>query len=182
MTKTELAEVIANNTGLPKAQTYNALSALEQQLIAQGKALRAVQLDNFGTFKPRQNMGQRTGKSFNASTITYDNWKLVVDPKLVSQTTFVDRAAKLAGMAVADFEQVLTQFKTQLERALRRGRSIYFHELGTFKVGRRKTRIYRAADGSISSQKPAHFVVIFKSNKSGPHQKFVPAPGFVWGK
>ncbi len=182
MTKTELADVIANNTGLPKAQTYKALSALEQQLIAQGKALRAVQLDNFGTFQPRQNTGQRTGKSFNGSTITYDNWKLVVDPKLVTQTTFVERAAKLANIAVADFEQVLTEFKTQVARALRTGRSVYFHELGTFKVGRRKKRIYRAADGSISSQKPAHFVAIFKSNKSGPHQKFVPVAGFVWGK
>jgi hypothetical protein len=30
--------------------------------------------------------------------------------------------------------------------------------------------------------KPRPLVVIFKSNKTGPHQKFLPAAGFVWGK
>jgi hypothetical protein len=44
-----------------------------------GRALRAVALDNFGTFLPRQKMVQRTGTIFNGSTIAYDNWKLVAN-------------------------------------------------------------------------------------------------------
>jgi hypothetical protein len=79
MPKTKNAVAIAAQTGLAHTLTYQALSAIEQQLITEGKALREMALDNFGTLLPRQKMGQRTGTIFNGSTIAYDNWKLVAN-------------------------------------------------------------------------------------------------------
>jgi nucleoid DNA-binding protein len=182
MTKTQMAIAIAAQTGLEGTLAYQALSAIEQQLIAEGKALRAVALDNFGTFLPRQKMGQRTGTIFNGSTIAYDNWKLVTDPKLVAQATLVNRAAKRADIDPAALAQVLESYKAQVVSNLRKGMQVSSQVFGRFKVGKRKARIHLRADGSVGAQKPAHFVVIFKSCKSGIHQKFIPVAGLVWGK
>jgi nucleoid DNA-binding protein len=187
MTKTEMAVVIAKQTGLDNKLTYQVLSAIEQQLLTEGKALRAVELDNFGTFLPREKMGKRRGKIFNGSTIAYDNWKLVADPKLVAQATLLARAAKRAGIERANIEpddlaQVLESYKTQVVRSLRRGMSVSSLVFGSYKVGKRKARVHKRADGSIGTQTPARLVVVFKSCKNGLHQKFIPVAGLVWGK
>jgi nucleoid DNA-binding protein len=182
MTKTEMAVVIAKQTGLDNKLTYQALSAIEQQLLAEGKALRAVELDNFGTFLPRKKMGKRRGAIFNGSTIAYDNWKLVADPKLVAQATLLARAAKRADIEPQDLAQVLESYKTQVVRSLRKGASVSSLVFGSYKVGKRKARIHKRAEGSIGTQTPAHLVVVFKSCKNGLHQKFIPVTGLVWGK
>jgi nucleoid DNA-binding protein len=66
MTKTVLAEIIADNTGLPKAQTDKALSALQQQLIAKGKTLRAV---HFLPRRRRQHQLPKTRQDRAASKV-----------------------------------------------------------------------------------------------------------------
>jgi nucleoid DNA-binding protein len=182
MTKTEMAIAIAKHTGLANTLAYQTLTAIELQLLAEGKALRAVELDNFGTFLPRQKMGKRRGQIFNGSTIAYDNWKLVADPKLVAQATFVARAAKRGDIEAQDVAQVLESYKTQVVRTLRKGASVTSLVFGSYKVGKRKARVHQRADGSIGTQTPAHMVVVFKSCKNGLHQKFIPVAGLVWGK
>ena len=62
MTKTELIETMAENTGLSKAEAKKALDcALEeiQKSVARGEK---VQFPGFGTFEARQRAG-RTGKN-----------------------------------------------------------------------------------------------------------------------
>jgi nucleoid DNA-binding protein len=179
MTKTEMAVVIAAKTGLAHPLAYKALSGIENQLTAESKALRAVVLDDFGTFLPRQIDGDRMGRAFNGRVFTYENWKLVEDPKLVAETTFVQRAAKRAGIDAADFAQVLTSYKAQVTQCLRKGISVFSHELGSFKVSKRKARVHKRDDGTISTQTPARTAVVFKSCKTGQHQKFIAVAGLV---
>jgi nucleoid DNA-binding protein len=179
MTKTELAAAIAAKTGLSKTVAYEALSAMEQQLNAESKARRAVELDDFGTFVPREIMGQRTGRILDGGLATYDNWKLVQDPKLVPQDKFIQRAAKRAGMELEDFEQFLASYKALVVRTLRRGGSVSSHSQGSFKVQSRKPRVFRNADGRITTKLPQRLAVVYKSCKTGQHQKFIAAPGLV---
>ncbi len=179
MTKTEMAVVIAAKTGLANPLAYKGLSAIELQLAAESKALRAVVLDDFGTFMPRQIDGERLGRAFNARLFTYDNWKLVPDPKLVAQSTFVLRAAKRGDIAVDDLTLVLDAYKAQVTHCLRKNISVFSHELGSFKVSKRKARVHKRDDGTISTQTPARMAVVFKSCKTGQHQKFIAVPGLV---
>jgi nucleoid DNA-binding protein len=171
MNKTELAAAIAEETGFTKTATYAALTAFEEQLDAESRALRAVVLDDFGTFWPRQKMGQRTGRTLGGGTTTYDNWKLVESPKLVDEATFVGRAAKRADMQAAFFERILQQYKNQVTATLRQGNSVSSHGHGSFKVSTRKPR--------KNTTVLAARAVAFKSGKAGLHQKFVAVAGLV---
>ncbi len=179
MTKTEMAVVIAKKTGLANPLAYKGLTAIEQQLTAESKALRAVVLDDFGTFLPRQIDGDRMGRAFNGRVFSYENWKLVEDPKMVTQTTFVQRAAKRADIDLAVLTQVLDTYKSQVTQCLRKGTSVFSHELGSFKVSKRKARVHKRDDGTISTQTPARMAVVFKSCKTGQHQKFIAEAGLV---
>jgi hypothetical protein len=89
MNKLDLAIAIAADIGMNKTFTYRALIAIQQQLDAEGFAGRAVVWDGFGTFMPRRVAGKRVARVFGGVEFKYDNWKLVVDPELVSQDAFV---------------------------------------------------------------------------------------------
>jgi nucleoid DNA-binding protein len=75
-----------------------------------------------------------------AHTLAYDNWKLV------AQTTFVVRAAKRGDIKVQDLAHVLKSYKTQVVRTLRKCASVCSLVFGSYKVGKRKTRIHQRAD------------------------------------
>jgi nucleoid DNA-binding protein len=179
MNKSELAIAIAANTGLNKTTTYAALTALTQQLEAEGFAGRAVVWDHFGTFLPRRVVGQRTGRSLGGGEVTYDNWKLVASPEQVSEATFVQSAATRADTHPTLITIILQSYKALVLRTLRRGGSVYSHGHGGFKVGKRKTRTSHHRDGSISSVRPAMKVMLYHCGKQGPHQKFVGLAGLV---
>ncbi len=173
MTKTNMAIALAAETGFPKTTCYEALTAMEQQLDAESMALRAVVWDNFGTFLPRHIVGRRTGRMLDGGIVTYDNWKLVPNPQQVAQASFVAGVAKRMGLQAEDVQTMLHIYKKLVTSALRKGRSVTNNSLGSFNVSRRKARSYYNVDGSLSSKKPAHLVVVFKSCKTGLHQKFV---------
>jgi nucleoid DNA-binding protein len=173
MTKTDMSIALAAETGFTKTTCYEALTAMEQQLDAESMALRAVVWDKFGTFLPRHIVGRRTGRMLDGGIITYDNWKLVPDPQRVSQASFVAGVAKRMGQETEDVQALLQSYKKLVISALRKGRSVTNNTLGSFKVSRRKARTYYNEDGSLSSKKPARLVVVFKSCKTGLHQKFV---------
>jgi nucleoid DNA-binding protein len=138
-----------------------------------------VVLSGFGIFFPRHKVGQRTGRSFTGTTVTYDNWKLVPNPPLVDEVRFIQNVAQRADTQLPLVNLVVQNFKMQVLRTLRRGASVHNHGHGTFKVGRQRTRTYHHADGSISSTRPPKLVVVYRAAKGGLHQKFVPLAGLI---
>jgi nucleoid DNA-binding protein len=179
MNKLQLAIAIAADIGMNKTFTYRALIAIQQQLDAQGFAGRAVVWDGFGTFMPRRVAGKRMARVFGGVEFTYDNWKLVVDPQVVNQDVFVQGAASLAGTRDVQMALVLQSYKALVLRTLRRGGGVYSKGHGSFKVGKRKARIYYNDDGTVSSRKPARKVIRYQGGALGPHQKFVGLAGLV---
>jgi nucleoid DNA-binding protein len=179
MNKLQLAMAITADIGVNKTTTYAALIALTQELEAQGFAGRAVVWDNFGTFWPRRVVGQRTGRIMGGGVVTYDNYKLIDNPEIVSETEFIQGAAGRADLDLMKMALIMKSFKAIVLRSLRRGRSVYSWSHGGFKVGRRKARVYRHEDGSISSTRPARLVILHYGGKNGPHQKFVGLAGLV---
>ncbi len=179
MNKKELALAIATDTGLTKTITYTILSAMEQQLEAQGYAGRAVELAQFGTFWPRKKMGKRTGHSLDGGSVTYDNWKLIVEPELVDELAFISLVAAGAGTKPPVVAIALQSFKAQVVRTLRKGSGYYNHGNGSYQVVKQKARIYHRDDGSVSSKRPAKLVMVYRGVKNGPHQKFVALPGLI---
>jgi nucleoid DNA-binding protein len=179
MNKLELAIAIAADIGMNKTFTYRALIAIQQQLDAEGFAGRAVVWDGFGTFMPRRVVGQRMARVFGGVVFKYDNWKLVVDPALVSQADFVQGAASLADTHPAQMALVLQSYKALVLRALRRGRGVFSKGHGGFQVGRRKARVYYNDDGSVSSRRPARLVIRYHGGALGAHQKFVGLAGLI---
>jgi nucleoid DNA-binding protein len=173
MNKAELSIAIAANTGLNKTTTYAVLTAIAQQLDAEAIAGRAVVLDRFGTFLPRRKTGQRTGRILGGGVATYDNWKLIPNPVHVNEETFITDTAVRAKSMPPLVAIVLQDFKVQIVRTLRRGGSVYDNGHGSFRVGKRKARVYHRADGSISSQTPPKKAIIYRAAKDGNHQKFV---------
>jgi nucleoid DNA-binding protein len=181
MNKLALAIAIAAHTGLNKTTTYAALIALTQQLEAEGFAGRAVVWDNFGTFWPRRVMGQRTGRSLDGSTLTYDNYKLIANPAQVAEASFVQGAADRTDGDIHPtlMALILQSYKALVMQALRRGRSVYSHGHGGFKVGKVKARVNHHRDGTVSSKSPGRLVVRYHGGKQGPHQKFVGLAGLM---
>jgi nucleoid DNA-binding protein len=179
MNKTQLALAIATDTGLAKTPTFDILTAITLQLEAEGQAGRAVVLEHFGTMLPRYKAGQRTGYRLGGGTVTYDNWKLVPQPEMVDELSFIHSVAQRAQTKPPLVAIVLQNFKMQVVRTLRRGGGVHNHGHGTFKPGRQKTRTYHHADGSISSKVPPKLVVVYRAAKGGWHQKFVPLPGLI---
>jgi nucleoid DNA-binding protein len=160
MNKLDLAIAIAADIGMNKTFTYRGLIAIQQQLDAEGFAGRAVVWDGFGTFM-------------------YDNWKLVVDPQVVNQDAFVQGAASLAGTRDVQMALVLQSYKALVLRTLRRGGGVYSKGHGSFKVGKRKARIYYNDDGTVSSRRPAKLVIRYQGGALGAHQKFVGLAGLI---
>jgi nucleoid DNA-binding protein len=179
MNKKELALAIAADTGLTKTIAYNVLTAMEQQLEGEGYAGRAVVWEQFGTFWPRKKMGKRTGHSLDGGSVTYDNWKLIPQPEVVDELSYTKLVAARADTKPPLVAMVLQSFKAQVLRTLRRGMGYYNHGHGSFQVAKQKIRTYHRDDGSISSQRPARKVVVYRGFKGGPHQKFVALPGLV---
>jgi nucleoid DNA-binding protein len=179
MNKLELANAIAHETGLTKTAAFKALTAITQQLDAEGQAGRAVVLEYFGTFLPRQKMGQRTGKTLGGGDVTYDNWKLIPAPEQLDEMGFITLTAQRAQMKTPMVAVVLQCYKTMVIGALRKGASVYDQDHGSFKVGRRKARVFRREDGSVSSKRPPMKVVVYRSIRNGQHQKFIGLPGLI---
>ncbi len=179
MNKTELSIAIAADTGLGKTPIYDLLTAVMRQLDAEAQAGRAVEWTHFGTFWPRRKMGLRTGRAMDGGEVTYDNWKLIPDPEVVDELQFIQRVAKRAQSKPPLVAVVLESFKTQVVRTLRRGRGIYYHGHGSFKVARNKARVYHLANGSVSTTKPAKLIVVYRAAKGGLHQKFVALAGLI---
>jgi nucleoid DNA-binding protein len=179
MTKTEMTAAIAADTGFTKTAVFAALSAMEQQLRVEGMARRAVELTDFGTFWPRQKRGKRTGRSLSGGQVTYDNWCLVDNPELVEEAEFYASAAALAEMKLTQFELIMQNYKDKVVQTLRAGGSVSSNGEGSFKVEKRKPRVFRRDDGTVSSKAPARRAVVYKSSKLGVHQKFVAVPDLV---
>ncbi len=179
MNKLDLAIAIAADIGMNKTFTYRALIAMQQQLDAEGFAGRAVVWDGFGTFLPRRVVGQRMARVFGGVEYRYDNWKLVVDPPLVGQAEFVQGAASLAGRNAVQIGLVLQSYKALVLRSLRRGMGVYSKGHGSFKVGKRRARVYYNDDGSVSSRRPAKLVIRYQGGALGAHQKFVGLAGLI---
>ena len=172
MNQGEMVDSVAADTGLSKTQSFNALDAFEKQLKEEVGAKRGVKLDNFGTYRPREKVGTRTGRTF-AGTTTYDNWKLVKKPVIIDEATFNARAAARAGLSVEDFDKATEAYKTRVGSTLRKGGSVAMHGEGTYAVGKVSPRKYYAKDGSISSVRFAKKVVRYKSYGDNK-QKFTP--------
>ncbi len=179
MNKIEITAAIASDIGLPKVMVMAALSGMAQQLEAEGLAGRAVVFDNFGTFFPRKKMGKRTGYSIAGGTITYPNWKLIVDPEVLDEAGFTIVAAERAEMKAVLFDIVLQSYKAHVLDVLRKGSSFSYQGHGSFKVSKRKVRIFRRDDGSVSTRIPARKVIVYSAGKFGAHQKFLGLPGLV---
>jgi nucleoid DNA-binding protein len=179
MNKAQLALAIADETGLNKTTTYAMLTALTQQLDAEGIAGRAVVLEHFGTFLPRKKMGKRTGRVLGGGILTYDNWKLIVDPEQCDELTFITLMAERGETKPALAAIVLQSYKTLVLRTLREGGIVQNQGHGVYKVEKRKARVYHDAEGRVSSKQPAKKAVVYRAGKYGPHQKFIALPGFL---
>ncbi len=179
MNKIEITVAIASDTGLPKVTVMAALSAIAQQLQAEGLAGRAVVFDDFGTFFPRKKMGKRTGHALGGGTITYPNWKLIVDPEVLEEAGFTIAAAERAELKAVLFNLILQSYKAHILDVLRKGGSFSYQGYGSFTVSKRKARVFRRDDGSVSSRTPAKKVIVYSAGKFGAHQKFLGLPGLV---
>jgi nucleoid DNA-binding protein len=179
MNKSDLVTAIAADTGVNKTNTHIALTAIAQQLEAEGLAGRAVVFNDFGAFLPRRKDGLRTGRTISGGTITYDNWKLVADPEQLDEASFIQGAATRANLRPPQITIVLQSYKAQIVRTLRKGGSVHYAGYGSFSLGKKKARIYHRDDGSVSSRSPAQKVISYQSGKNGQHQKFVGLPGLL---
>ena len=155
--QSEMEDMVAAQTGLTKTQSHNALDAFEKQLKEEMGAKRAVKLDGFGQYNPRQSAGIRTG--YNPRTggqLQYESWKLVKKPEVVDEATFNARAAARAGMSVEDYDKAVEAYKSNVANTLRKGGRVAMHGEGTYAVVRVAVRKYYRKDGSTSKVVPAH--------------------------
>ena len=171
LTQGEMEDAISRDTGLSKEQSHNALDAYEKQLKHEMAESRAVKLDNYGTYRPREKVGTRTGKTFSGKT-TYDNWKLVKGYQTVDEATFNQRAAERAGLSVEEYTQASDSYKNNVGKTLRKGGSVSIHGEGTYSIRKSKERIYRKRDGTITSIAPASKKIRYKGYGKENKQQF----------
>lgn len=170
MNQGEMVDSVAADTGLSKTQSFNALDAFEKQLKEEVGAKRGVKLDNFGTYRPREKVGTRTGRTF-AGTTTYDNWKLVKKPVIIDEATFNARAAARAGLSVEDFDKATEAYKTRVGSTLRKGGSVAMHGEGTYSSSRVAARIGMNRRTGNLERFPAYRKIKYKGYGDGNKQK-----------
>ena len=173
MSQSEMEGAVAAQTGLSKAQSHNALDAFEKQLKEEMSAKRAVKLDGFGQYNPRQSAGIRTG--YNPRTggqLSYESWKLVKKPEVVDEATFNARAAARAGMSVEDYDKAVEAYKSNVASTLRKGGSVAMHGEGTYRVRRIPTRTYHNDDGSVGKVVRAHKAIGYSGYGASNKQQF----------
>lgn len=172
LTQGEMEDAITRDTGLSKEKAHNALDAYEKQLRYEMSEKRAVKLDNYGTYKPRELSGTRTGRTLKGGQTTYDNWKLVKGYQTVEEATFNQRAAERAGLSVEEYTQASDSYKNNVGKTLRKGGSVSIHGEGTYSIRKSKERIYRKRDGTITSIAPASKKIRYKGYGKENKQQF----------
>ena len=173
MSQSEMEDAVAAQTGLSKTQSHSALDAFEKQLKEEMGAKRAVKLDGFGQYNPRQSAGIRTG--YNPRTggqLQYESWKLVKKPEVVDEATFNARAAARAGMSVEDYDKAVEAYKGNVANTLRKGGRVEMHGEGTYAAVRVAARTYYRKDGGISKVVPAHKKVRYSGYGDSNRQQF----------
>ena len=171
--QSEMEDAVAAQTGLSKAQSHNALDAFEKQLKEEMGAKRAVKLDGFGQYNPRESAGMRSGYNpRTGGTLQYESWRLVKKPEVIDEATFNARAAVRAGMSVEDYDKAVESYKTNVANTLRKGGIVAMHGEGTYAVGRVAARVYHRKDGSISRVVPAHKKVRYSGYGDQNKQQF----------
>lgn len=173
MNQSEMEAYVATQTGLTKTASHNALDAFENQLKEEMAAKRAVKLDNFGTYNPRESSGMKTGRNpRTGAALQYEGFKLVKKPEVVDEATFNSRAAARAGMTVEDYDKAVESYKAGVAGTLRKGGSVAMHGEGTYAVGKVSRRVYMRKDGSISKVVAAHKTVRYSGYGASNRQQF----------
>lgn len=149
----EMDRGIASQTELPVEKVKSTLDAYEAKLKAEAAAGRAVKMEGFGTMMPRSVQGTRTGRTISGGTVTYQNWKLVKNPVVVSDTT----------LYAPEDEAIISRYKSNTKAVINKGGSYQSRGFGSFKMRRL----------AATKTKPARYSTFFSSGKTGAHQKFV---------
>ena len=153
LTSGEMDAGIASQTELPVEKVKSTLDAYEAKLKAEAAAGRAVKMEGFGTMMPRSVQGTRTGRTISGGTVTYQNWKLVKNPEVVSDTT----------LYAPEDEAIISRYKANTKSVINKGGLFSSRGFGTFKLTKLKA----------TKTKPARYTTAFNSGKTGAHQKFV---------
>lgn len=128
-TQSDMEDYVASQTGQTTKQAKNALQAFEMQMREEMSARREVRLDNFGSYRPREQKGMRM--SFGKQV---ENWALIKKPEVVHEELFNARAAALAGMSVEDFDKNLEAYKQGIVTKLTPNNSIMVHGDGHYEM------------------------------------------------
>lgn len=155
LTSGEMDAGVSQQTAIPLPRVKSVLDAYEEKLKTEAAAGRAVNMEGFGTMNPRSVQGTRTGRTISGGTVTYQNWKLVKNPQVVSDKT----------LYTPEDEAIIAAYKNNAQSVMRKGGVFTSRGLGSFKVGKL----------AATKKLPARRVAKFSSSKSGMHQKFVPA-------
>jgi nucleoid DNA-binding protein len=154
LTGGEMDAGIAAQTEIPEVKVKSTLDAYEAKLKAEAAAGRAVKMEGFGTMMPRSVQGTRTGRTISGGTTTYQNWKLVKNPEIVSDKT----------LYAPEDEAIISRYKANAKMVMNKGGSYSSRGFGTFKLKRL----------AATKTKPARYTTVFNSGKTGMHQKFTP--------
>lgn len=128
-TQSDMENYVAAQTGTTPKQAHNALQAFEMQMKEEMAARREVKLDNFGSYRPREQKGTRV--AFGKEV---ENWALIKKPEVVKEDLFNARAAEKAKMSVEDFDKSLEAYKQGITTRLTPNNSIMVNGDGHYEV------------------------------------------------
>lgn len=164
---------VAADSGFSRSKVNNALDAFERQLKEEMASKKAVKLNGFGEYKPREAGAMKHGKTPNGEAVSYQSWRLVKKPEIVSEQEFISKAAAKSGMSDAEYQKVLDSYKKQVSTNLQRGNSMQIYGDGTYKAIRVASANKRNKDGT-TTRIPAHMKVGYSSFGKDTHHAFTP--------
>lgn len=137
-TQSDMESFVAKQTGETTKQAHNALQAFEQQMKEEMAARREVKLNDFGSYRPREQKGMRM-----AFGMPVENWALIKKPTVVNEDLFNARAAAKAGMTVEEFDKNLEAYKLGITTRLTPNNSILINGDGHYELNREYKKVGR---------------------------------------
>lgn len=162
MNQSELETILETQPGFTRASAHNALEAFEATLKEESAAKRAVKLNDFGVYRPKQSVGMRNYRNpRTGDAVSKEAFTFVKKPTVTSEAEFIQKAAMKAGLTEDEMRTSLATYKHAVSTTLRKGGSVSINGEGTYGVGRVGPRIYTLPNG-LSGRSRAHRVVKYK--------------------
>ena len=162
MNQSELETILETQPGFTRASAHNALEAFEATLKEESAAKRAVKLNDFGVYRPKQSVGMRNYRNpRTGDAVSKEAFTFVKKPTVTSEAEFIQKAAIKAGLTEDEMRTSLATYKQAVSTTLRKGGSVAINGEGTYGVGRVKTRNYKLPNG-LTGRTPGHLVARYK--------------------